>query len=293
MAPAFAISPDEVVERLSRHFAAHGEGLVCAYLFGSFARGTPRAGSDVDVAVLHDREPGPTLAESKTGIESRLEAATGLPVDVVVLDTAPVELVHRVLRDGVLIHEADRSRRVRFEVRARNEYFDLKPILDQYRRAPGSPLVDRDLVLKKLAFVETCVRELRSLANLDASEHDVREERFVVHTLQLAIQAVLDAASHVVSDERLGEPQTNRSSSTCWRAPGGSLKRWPEPCATWRASGTSSCTAMSASTSASCGMSRRTGWTTCSLSRQSCARGWAPRTSGRRPRCAVQPMQPS
>ncbi len=38
----------------------------------------------------------------------------------------------------------------------------------------------------------------------------MREERFVEHTLQIAIQAALDVASHVVSDERLGEPQTNR-----------------------------------------------------------------------------------
>jgi uncharacterized protein YutE (UPF0331/DUF86 family) len=71
-------------------------------------------------------------------------------------------------------------------------------------------VVDRDLVLKKLAFVETCVRELRTLARLERIGSDVREERFVVHTLQLAAQAALDVASHVVSDERLGEPETNR-----------------------------------------------------------------------------------
>lgn len=29
--------------------------------------------------------------------------------------------------------------------------------------------------------------------------------------MQLAIQAALDAASHIVSDERLGEPETNRA----------------------------------------------------------------------------------
>lgn len=71
-------------------------------------------------------------------------------------------------------------------------------------------MVDADLVRKKLAFIETCVRELRELARLERLERDVREERFVVHTLQLAIQAALDAASHVVSDARLGEPATNR-----------------------------------------------------------------------------------
>jgi uncharacterized protein YutE (UPF0331/DUF86 family) len=31
----------------------------------------------------------------------------------------------------------------------------------------------------------------------------------VAHTLQIAIQAGLDVASHIVSDERLGEPETN------------------------------------------------------------------------------------
>jgi len=39
---------------------------------------------------------------------------------------------------------------------------------------------------------------------------DVRELRFVEHTLQLAIQAMLDIASHIVSDKRLGEPRPNR-----------------------------------------------------------------------------------
>ena len=36
------------------------------------------------------------------------------------------------------------------------------------------------------------------------------QERFVEHTLQIAIQAALNVASHVVSDERLGEPKSNR-----------------------------------------------------------------------------------
>ncbi len=31
------------------------------------------------------------------------------------------------------------------------------------------------------------------------------------HTLQMAIQSALDVASHIASDERLGEPETNRA----------------------------------------------------------------------------------
>ena len=71
-------------------------------------------------------------------------------------------------------------------------------------------MTDKELLAKKLALIETYVVELRTLARPEEIESDVREERFVEHTLQLAIQATLDAASHVVSDERLGEPRTNQ-----------------------------------------------------------------------------------
>jgi uncharacterized protein YutE (UPF0331/DUF86 family) len=71
-------------------------------------------------------------------------------------------------------------------------------------------VTDIDLLEKKLAFIETCVRELRQLSQPERIAHDIREERFVAHTLQIAIQAALDIASHIVSDERLGEPRTNR-----------------------------------------------------------------------------------
>jgi uncharacterized protein YutE (UPF0331/DUF86 family) len=71
-------------------------------------------------------------------------------------------------------------------------------------------VTDVDLLLQKLAFIETCVQELRGLARPAEMRRDVREARFVLHTLQIAIQAALDAASHIVSDERLGEPETNR-----------------------------------------------------------------------------------
>lgn len=123
------------VEALLRaHLAGRGAGLVAAYLFGSVARGQARAGSDVDVAVLLERDPPPTLAGLELDRESDLERIVGRPVQVVVLNGAPVDLVHRVLRDGHLLLERDRARRIAFEVKARNEYFDLLPCLLRYRR---------------------------------------------------------------------------------------------------------------------------------------------------------------
>ena len=71
-------------------------------------------------------------------------------------------------------------------------------------------MTDPALVAKKLALIESCLSDLQRLANRDALQTDIREQRFVEHTLQVAIQAALDVASHIVSDRRLGEPRTNR-----------------------------------------------------------------------------------
>ena len=71
-------------------------------------------------------------------------------------------------------------------------------------------MTDLDLVLKRLAFIETCLTELRTLSRPEALETDVKERRFVEHTLQVCLQAVQDVASHIVADQRLGEPSTNQ-----------------------------------------------------------------------------------
>ncbi len=83
-------------------------------------------------------------------------------------------------------------------------------------------MTDRALIEKKLASSVSAVSDLRRLARVDQLRHDVREERFIEHTLQIAMQAALDAASHIVSDESLGEPQTNGTCSICSLAQGGS-----------------------------------------------------------------------
>ena len=110
------------------------DDVVAVYLFGSRARGTARAASDVDLALLLRASPRPTLAGIARDVEAVAEGAVGVPVEAIVMNTAPPDLAHRVLRDGVLLLDRDRAFRLRFEVQSRNEYFDLEPIRRLYRR---------------------------------------------------------------------------------------------------------------------------------------------------------------
>ena len=71
-------------------------------------------------------------------------------------------------------------------------------------------MTDAELVAKRLGLIDAYVQDLRTLGNPDNLGSDLREQRFTLHTLQLAAQAALDVASHIVSDDDLGEPATNR-----------------------------------------------------------------------------------
>jgi predicted nucleotidyltransferase len=126
---------DAAIEhRLRAFFQTRAPEVVAAYLFGSVARGRSSAMSDVDVGVLLAQPPA-VLADLPLDLEADLERFVGVPTQVVVLNGAPADLVHRVLRDGKLLVDRDTSARIAFEVRARNEFFDLKPVLDRYRAA--------------------------------------------------------------------------------------------------------------------------------------------------------------
>lgn len=71
-------------------------------------------------------------------------------------------------------------------------------------------MTDAELLAKRLAALQSYVEQLRRLALPELLASDIKEQRFILHTLQLAMQSALDIASHIVSDEWLGEPEKNQ-----------------------------------------------------------------------------------
>ena len=106
---------------------AHVPGVAYAIVFGSSARGTRHARSDLDVALGFGQCGSPSARELGAAV-ARLEEATCQTVDVVLLDSAPAGLAYRVFRDGVTVLVHDRDALVERKVRAIIEYLDYQPI---------------------------------------------------------------------------------------------------------------------------------------------------------------------
>jgi uncharacterized protein len=124
-----------VIAALRDYFVSRSD-VIAAYLFGSLARDEGRASSDIDVAVLlaagEPRQPADydVLFAMQDDLEERFRRR----VDLLAMHGAPLDLLHRVLRDGVLVSDAEPRRRQEFELNVRTQYFDFLPLLLRHRQ---------------------------------------------------------------------------------------------------------------------------------------------------------------
>ena len=107
-------------------------GASFAYVHGSRASGTAHADSDLDVAAFWG-------AAAPASFEVEVPAG----VDLMVLDTAPLELRGRVAVDGVLLFEDDPAARVHWEATTRKIWFDERPRIERAHREFAAALARR------------------------------------------------------------------------------------------------------------------------------------------------------
>lgn len=132
----------DVDERLLRD-PLTAAAVAFAYLFGSRAARSARAGSDLDLAIMPGRELG--LLDEQ-GLASAIARVLEVPeIDLVRLDRAGLELRGRVVQEGRLVFSADEPRRVAFEVRTRSEYLDYLPTLRAHSRRYIRQVAERGL----------------------------------------------------------------------------------------------------------------------------------------------------
>lgn len=71
-------------------------------------------------------------------------------------------------------------------------------------------MVDKSLVLRKIADLEAHLNQIREFSNITAKKYhqDWKAQRIIERTLQMMIEICTDIASHIISDKGYRTPQT-------------------------------------------------------------------------------------
>jgi uncharacterized protein len=130
---------EEAILQRIRRLVESGEidGVVAVYLFGSHARGTAHSESDIDLAVLLDRQIHP---QSEQRFEQRLRwiALLGSPerpaIDVVILNDVPPLLGRAIVTKGKLLYCSDPEQNHASVRDILLMAADLEPFIERMRR---------------------------------------------------------------------------------------------------------------------------------------------------------------
>lgn len=119
-----------LIAKIKKYFAAKKE-VAAVYLYGSLARGEAKKNSDIDLAVLF-ADPSDDQLALRFEYEDDLGRIFGKKVEIQDLNICRIDFAYRVLEEGKLLYSADQQKRLNFEVKTMNDYFDLKPFFDEY-----------------------------------------------------------------------------------------------------------------------------------------------------------------
>ena len=131
---------DNIKTMLADYFQRQEE-IEIAYIFGSIARGTESALSDIDIAILIDDQQ---INEDKFRYGYKAEILADLMkilktnnVDLAILNEANTLLRHRVLYHGKLIYSKNEKKRIEFQTNTIDKYIDFKELMKPHFNAGG------------------------------------------------------------------------------------------------------------------------------------------------------------
>jgi predicted nucleotidyltransferase len=123
---ANAVRKDQIMSAIAE-VLIQAEGIDFSYIFGSFID-VDIPFHDIDLGVFFVGNNRLQMSEDANNLATILSRKTGYPVDVRVLNNAPVSFVYNVLK-GKLIYEKNEDIRCQVMENTVRSYLDMKPIL--------------------------------------------------------------------------------------------------------------------------------------------------------------------
>ena len=120
---------EAIVKKIYSYLHTECKDIIVAYLFGSFIK--EGSFSDIDLGIITSMEPERPL-NYELDLESRLERVIKYPMDIRIINRAPLSFSQSVIRNGRIIVDRNPNLRADFEGQILKQYFDFAPFRRRY-----------------------------------------------------------------------------------------------------------------------------------------------------------------
>lgn len=135
------IDIERIKDKAKKEIHAAKLPIVFAYLYGSFAKGEGKEGSDIDIAVFLDEDrysKNPlNLFGSVEGLARRIERQLKREVDIHILNRASLAFNYIVVTTGIPIYVSSKTVLHRYQNKIIGMFFDFEPFFEKYLIAYG------------------------------------------------------------------------------------------------------------------------------------------------------------
>ena len=212
---------DNKIENLKEYFEKQG-GVVMAFLFGSRAKseGSPHEGSDWDIAVyfksLTDKieiEQEFDYPQEQQVLGDCVNILKTDNVDFITLNRASATIADVAIR-GIPLVIKDRALWLKFMLRVTSQAIDFRQFVKNYAEIywRSASLVPEDAVAldKILIFINSEAESLKEYLDLSWQEYqnDDKKRKFVEHTIENIMNAVVDVSKIILSSQKKIIPNT-------------------------------------------------------------------------------------
>ncbi|GFR36354.1 type VII toxin-antitoxin system MntA family adenylyltransferase antitoxin [Thermobrachium celere] len=119
------------IHGLKNIFSKYKDKIVVAYMFGSVHRREITPLSDVDIAILINKEYEGVIDEIEAEVYEDLVRFLGTEeIDLVCLNKAPLSIQYGVIKDKEILYFLDKQKVVDYETSVITDYLDIKPMRD-------------------------------------------------------------------------------------------------------------------------------------------------------------------
>jgi len=113
--------------------------IAFAYIFGSFALSSKdslkeNTFNDIDIAIYLSKGNAQDSLSLELELENELEGILHIPVDVRIINNAPLSFQYNILKTGIVIVDRDKTLRADFEGLIFKKYFDFVHLRNEYLR---------------------------------------------------------------------------------------------------------------------------------------------------------------